>query len=507
MMWFLSSQGRVIRVILPLIVLIIDDTSTLVQGLWPRPQPQTEVQRTVYAELKQTATSEATAALNKAKDRLDSEGVRQLLHPSLASLSRDELWARYSGEMDVVEIAHGFPANDNPHQNNALDLDVEIAKNATWFYNQWQLPILYKAREERAFYQLVSYLAPAAAFETGRLNFPPFSSPIPFPNVVWPGGWPSSLAESSNRVVYAVLNQHKIDFPCFPWGDVAVVFNTSYIRDMILLTSIDTGDWTCACDTNFTTDFCTQWTNISSCHEFWYCHWDNSSKRCLGGENRAPTDPGHNCSAWGACPVGTLDAHAHLLNPYADWYGPHLGDERLALLLNRLLVPWANVSNVTISLFDYYFEADLVGNPWLPESIKFVMASVPELFGTSLGQEIRNWCQQKKWVLVWALGMNAGKQHLRSFKGNQRLLDPATVTNVVNASIAGSLSQFDSVWNEALGVRNYSQPSNETIAAWYEKASSIVGPGGCVQPLNGNSCEKPDMCVGTNDNNECVCYL
>ena len=41
---------------------------------------------------------------------------------------------------------------------------------------------------------------------------------------MWPGGYPASLAEASDRVVYAVLNQHRLDFPVRLWGDVGFVF-------------------------------------------------------------------------------------------------------------------------------------------------------------------------------------------------------------------------------------------------------------------------------------------
>jgi len=50
--------------------------------------------------------------------------------------------------VNVAEIVHGFPANNDPTQNNALDLDMTIALNATWFYNQWQLQTLFPAREQ-----------------------------------------------------------------------------------------------------------------------------------------------------------------------------------------------------------------------------------------------------------------------------------------------------------------------------------------------------------------------
>lgn len=130
--------------------------------------------------------------------------------PSLAAISPEELWRRYSAELGVTEIAHGFPvrkgvpcglglglelglvgqllvgvhfclfeeqrivtpgeiwlgegvqfstteihvvtcgsdfpphqARNDPMQNNALDVDIDIMMNSSWFPNQWQLPLMY----------------------------------------------------------------------------------------------------------------------------------------------------------------------------------------------------------------------------------------------------------------------------------------------------------------------------------------------------------------------------
>jgi hypothetical protein len=62
-----------------------------------------------------------------------------LLDPPLATLPAKVLWERYQAEVQVAEIAHGFPAANNATQINALDLDIDIAENASWFYNQWQM--------------------------------------------------------------------------------------------------------------------------------------------------------------------------------------------------------------------------------------------------------------------------------------------------------------------------------------------------------------------------------
>ena len=78
------------------------------------------------------------------------------LAPDLAHVPAAELLLRWRTEMAVTEISHGFHAANIASQNNALDFDIDMALDATWFYNQWQMPLLYPAREEAAFYELVA---------------------------------------------------------------------------------------------------------------------------------------------------------------------------------------------------------------------------------------------------------------------------------------------------------------------------------------------------------------
>ena len=140
----------------------------------------------------------------------------------------------------------------------------------------------------------------------------------------------------------------------------------------------------CACFSlrtlRFTEKFCTSWKNESACSHFWYCNWEGANggvnKTCRpsaysiastgakhgGGAKRGisgsgsrdsgvGSDPEHNCTAFGPLPTGTLEHHAHLLLPYANWYvGPaaplNAAAERIATLMNRILQPWNTVSNM-----------------------------------------------------------------------------------------------------------------------------------------------------------------
>lgn len=245
----------------------------------PQPPRQTEYQRTFFAEKDAAAkvASQSRDTQMRLTALLDSSTFRnqlQTLAPSLSRISTSVLVSRFREELVIAEVAHGFHARDNPLQNNALDLDIDIALNATWFYNQWQLPLLFPDREQRARHEFIAFMAPAAAFESEDLGMKSFSGNNPYGNI-WPGGYPANLPEASDRLVYNVINLHKLDFPNYLWGDVSFVFNNTAVNDLVLLVPMDSGDHTCDCDTNFTMSFCGNWDDKipSVCEGFWYCRW------------------------------------------------------------------------------------------------------------------------------------------------------------------------------------------------------------------------------------------
>jgi len=53
-----------------------------------------------------------------------------------------------------------------------------------------------------------------------------------------------------------------------------------------------------------------------------------------------------------------------------------------------------------------YLEANIVGNPSLPDSVNFLVASFPKLFGTHAGQQVQQLSAVRGWPLVWASAMD-----------------------------------------------------------------------------------------------------
>ena len=111
-----------------------------------------------------------------------------------------------------------------------------------------------------------------------------------------------------------------------------------------------------------------------------------------------------------------------------------------------------------------YWEAAVGGTPLYPDAVKMVVADFGGVFGTLLGQTLRDWCTQRGWLLTWALGA-AGQNVQAEWFGqppiyalfNQRSLDPvvaaaASVANVSALTTPAIQTEFDELW---VFIENY----------------------------------------------------
>ena len=498
---------------------------------FPAPPRMSAVQQEYMAGVRARAADAAAAATPPLLEFLATPLFRAALaqqSPALGALAPAALLHRFRDALPLSEIAHGFPANFDAASVNGLDFGLDVAEGATFFPNQWQLPLMYPARELEAFYELISFLAPAAATEVGLLGMRPFSRAIPFPSAhpMWPGGFPANLSEASDRIVYGIFNQHKVDFPNFLWGDVALIFNNSRVGDMALLTPMDSGDFSIGCNATFTQQLCSSWTNASACGKFWYCQWGAPDAAAAAAVCRGLGQSSeHDCSAWGTShTLGTLEHFEHLLLPYAGWYRD--ADEaqtrasRLASLFARALVPWqaaAALPNMTTyprGSFDYYFEANLAGNPPLPGAVAFAIASLPSLFGSAAGEALRRWATASRWALVWSLGANNGAHGetipTDGWPANTRVLDASVLPsaavgwNLTDAASASAAS-FDAQWAKTKAARagagSAGLPGSFFDGVWAALEAEPL----LLQPMYPGLCAAPASCIGTNRNGECVC--
>ena len=70
-----------------------------------------------------------------------------------------------------------------------------------------------------------------------------------------------------------------------------------------------------------------------------------------------------------------------------------------------------------------YIEADVAGTLTFPGSVRLIIGSFGELFGSEDGERLQSWCRTNQWPLVWALGAQNGA----SFRGLDRVFDVPTL--------------------------------------------------------------------------------
>ena len=161
-----------------LLLLIILSSSSVATGPStttspPRPPARTPAQAAFLRRVSSEARVASAAATATLLALLASDAVRAELRAlgahALAATPAPALLAAYRAEVGVAEVAHGFPARFNASGVNGLDFGLDLVNATTWFPNQWQLPLLDPARETAAYFELLSFLAPAAATEVRRL--------------------------------------------------------------------------------------------------------------------------------------------------------------------------------------------------------------------------------------------------------------------------------------------------------------------------------------------------
>lgn len=149
-----------------------------------------------------------------------------------------------------------------------------------------------------------------------------------------------------------------------PSGDVAVVLNRSIVDDSAVLSPIDSGDYSISCHGTFSSEFCSLWSNNeTACKEFWYCAYsttglDGEVGHEARGENGEAIEGGGGGVEVGTChrnepllsgrecsvlkyqdeehdhsyrELGVPGALDHIFVPFADYYGPAIAPERLAV--------------------------------------------------------------------------------------------------------------------------------------------------------------------------------
>ena len=333
-------------------------------------------------------------------------------------------------------------------------------------------------------------------------------------------------------------------------------------------------DWVAGANGTHTCEdlFCPHWTLRADCTKYAAigCGWHPLKRACeqiaaaggsedavklpsatrlagrrLGAASGGPpwsTPPTLGCGSWGDAPLfptGTLDDFHHLFLPNARaWAHENTTGAKSQTELGSRLCRLFNPSGAEVSGIGtlHYWEAAVGATPLYPDAIKMVIGDFAGLFGTPLGQTLRDWCVQRGWVLVWALGA-AGQNVQAEWFGqppiyalfNQRMLDPialaaTSVGNVSALTTPAVRSHFGELWGFVENYRSSHPPPpptpgdpvpppefNATVFTyWFEKQP----PGLLVKQLKGadklacgGGAGVEDRCVGTlASDGRCVCY-
>eukprot|EP00966_Prymnesium_polylepis_P109308 2530311-Prymnesium_polylepis.1 len=131
-----------------------------------------------------------------------------------------------------------------------------------------------------------------------------------------------------------------------------------------------------------------------------------SGKRPGQLTNRVPV----NCDGWSSPVVGTLAYHDHIILANLALYSgtesyPYAAAASSLFARSALAdASYSDLPSVTNDEISEYYEANIVGNPSLPDGVRFLAASFSTLFGTDNGKAIQALCKTYGWPLVWYLG-------------------------------------------------------------------------------------------------------
>ena len=156
------------------------------------------------------------------------------------------------------------------------------------------------------------------------------------------------------------------------------------------------------------------------------------------------------------------------------------------------------------------------------QGIKMLIGSFPLLFGQPLGRRLQDWCTQRGWVLLWALGNwivpdAAGRDSTNAYLMGNRSIDPAVFGHTSashNLSLSSTVPAFEALWaqaEKALLINATTPPGTGLTVMNASVASALWGqlPKALgVELLGGRSCSDNHACVGVqrSGGRRCVCY-
>jgi len=458
---------------------------------------------------------------------------RELVGAELADLPAPELLDRIREGMRGAELVHAFPCSpDNPRTREMSidDWNLTSALHAGYYPNQRTMYFVGIQSLHRVFDGYRWSLEGSA--ETKLMGYPEFTARRRLPNSPFFVKWPASLEESYNRPIYSAGNYQRSSLPIPTlFGNIQVVFARKYVDPGLIIAASDTG-W-----------------KAGVCHPFLDLDLDseknrNDFKAFKGRKVWDNPKDNYNCSAWPfkTSALGVVEAADHLIIPNVYSAGPLLQklnvsfEEALARQYARLLDDDATSFDLTLdplvpdhfggsfsALFNnMYHEYNIGANVFFHDySIKLVLASFSELFGSIEGKRVQQWSIQNQWLLAW--GLSSDSSTVKS--STWRMLDPHVAGKIIhNVNLAPRdaelLTKMDSqrFWDAWANVSSISAnkptwevPFEWMHAAWDGLTSELESDGALIRVPRTSQCshisvDNPDACVGVTKRGDCVCY-
>jgi len=437
---------------------------------FPVPPEQTKEQLSLFQKTAAAAKEASDAATPKVLEFFDSTEFRRVLQgccPDVAGLKSTELLRRYRAEAQIAELSHALPSEPQKGQKKEVfdDVTEKEVGHLSWFPNEFQSALMHN---------VTALSAPINNYAQQHI----FGS-APF------AGMPPTWQEAENRLIYVAHNMRRLDTGSLPgFGDVTVVFNTSRVRNSVVIAPYDTGLFTMNC----------------------------LFPHLLIQKAKKPL----NCSAWPSPAVGTLDHLDHLIIPnlqipYNRSVTNQTWKDGVRTLWSRAFTetPYEDLPPLTLNDMGSYLETDVLANPRLPDTVKYVIGNFPILFGTDDGRKLQQIAANRSWPLFWGVGNGEPVKKDKNFTdptkyaGNERFADPSIVA-LTNATLPwGAKGAFDKVWEEAALERSKRNVTKEDVKRWWAAVSSSELR---VAPLSASSCAIADRCVAVAAG-DCVCIL
>lgn len=450
-------------------------TLLMVAAEFPMPPLQTEVQKAVVAAHAETAKVASQAATPQVIQIFDSPVFRAGLQQcckAAADLPSEELLRHLRAEVRSAELAHAFPSQF-----------IASVGEYGWLLNEWQGPMVDNKTAN------LMYNVP----EENIFGLPPFADRS---RPTW--------EEAADRLIYVSHNLRQLDTGGAPiFGDVVVVFRNSYVQDMVLIAAVDTGIFEMTCNRS---------------------GLPNSS-------HFPPLRPSTSCAQWEPPVLGTLEHFDHsILANLGFWSsGFNTSIEETAVgLFSRgpLAGKYLDLPKIGFRDLLTFYEADILGNPRLPEGVSFLVGDFRRLFGTDAGRDLQRLADKFSFPLIWALSANVPrKPHLARFgqseeeeelpfppvppfEGNQRVLDPEALGSRALNATAGPQAQaaFERLWTEIMHRRRLPLPIMPW--AWEQWWSTLAASQVRLAPLTAEAGCAQDHCIGTvATSGACVCAV